>query len=91
MKAPESSKTVCMTKPRERQAKRQKSRAAQAAMHDKERKDRDWAEYDAGSMEKTIDLANARWFSDAGEGAAPAPLGPNLKKKRRQKNIEDAS
>lgn len=79
-----------MTKRREQQARRQKSRAEQALTHDKMRKDRAWAIYEYGSIEKMIDEANDRWFSEPGSGTPPPPLGPNYKQKKRQKNTVKA-
>jgi len=75
-----------MTKRRDQQAKRQQSRAEQAATHDKERLTKALIEYEYGSIEHMIDSANERWFSEPGTGTPPLPLGPDYMKKRRQKN-----
>ncbi|WP_263350307.1 hypothetical protein [Acidicapsa acidisoli] len=56
-------------------------------MHEKIRFDRAWTEYDYGSIEKMIDDANDRIHTVEGGDAAPAFIGPNYKKKRRQKSV----
>ncbi|HZL52108.1 MAG TPA: hypothetical protein VFC37_14280 [Terracidiphilus sp.] len=58
-------------------------------MHEKNRFDRVGAEYDYGSIEKMIDLANERIRGVDGEDAAPAAVGPDYKEKRRQKSTKD--
>jgi len=75
-----------MTKLRKKQAKRQESRAAQAAMHDKKRLNEAMAEYDASPLQ-TIDSINERIRIFDGPDAAPEAIGPDYKKKKRQKSV----
>jgi hypothetical protein len=72
-----------MTKRREQQKKRQESREEQAAMHDGQRLARASGEY-KGSTQENIDGVNERIRAVDGEDAAPPPIGPDYKKKRRQ-------
>jgi hypothetical protein len=79
-----------MTKQREKQKKRQKSREQQAALHDNERLDKASAQYD-GSIQETVDSTNERIRAVDGNDAAPAPIGPDYRKKRRQRSYETFS
>lgn len=73
-----------MTKRREQQKKRQESREEQAAMHDGERLARAFAKY-KGDIQERVDNMNERIRADDGEEAAPPAIGPDYKKKKRQK------
>jgi iron only hydrogenase large subunit-like protein len=74
-----------MTKRRERQKKRQKSREQQAALHDNERLEKALAQY-RGSPQESIDMMNERIKAFDGDDDAPGPIGPDYKRKRRQKS-----
>jgi hypothetical protein len=73
-----------MTKTRKQQEKRRKSREAQAAVHDGQRLAKSLAEY-KGSVQENFDDVNERIRAVDGEEAAPPSIGPDYKKKRRQK------
>jgi len=72
-----------MTKRRDQQHKRQKSRANQAKIHDDKRWKKALAQYQR-SLQELIDSVNER-IRAVGEDAPPA-IGPDYKRKRRQKN-----
>jgi hypothetical protein len=74
-----------MTKRRENQTKRQKSREQQAALHDNKRLTKAVAQY-RGGIQETVDSTNDRIRAVDGNDAAPAALGPDYKKKKRQKS-----
>jgi hypothetical protein len=72
-----------MTKRRKQQGKRQKSRDEQAEVHDDKRWKRAWAQY-RDSLQELFDIINER-IRAIGEDA-PHPVGPDYKRKKRQKN-----
>jgi hypothetical protein len=74
-----------MTKPREKQRKRQESREQQAALHDNGRLEKASAQY-RGGIQENVDSINGRIRAEDGNDAAPAPIGSDYKKKRRQKS-----
>jgi hypothetical protein len=74
-----------MTKRRDEQRKRQRSKVNQADRHDKQRDEKAEAEY-KGSIQESLDGTNQRIRGVDGEDAAPPPGGPDYKKKTRQKN-----
>jgi hypothetical protein len=73
-----------MTKRREQQKKRRESREQQAAMHDGQRLARALSEHE-GSIQENFDKVNERIRAVDGESAAPPSIGPDYKKKRKQK------
>jgi len=74
-----------MTKRRENQSKRQKSREQQSALHDNKRLTKAVAQY-RGSIQERFDSTNERIRAIDGNDAAPAAVGPSYRKKKRQKN-----
>jgi hypothetical protein len=73
-----------MTKRRKQQRKRRDSRAKQAETHDRERWTKALAQYQ-GSVQELVDNVNDRIRAVDGEDAAPAPVGPESRMKKRQK------
>jgi hypothetical protein len=74
-----------MTKQIENQTKRQKAREQQAALHENERLTKADVQYHGG-IQETFDSINDRIRAVDGNNAAPAAVGPDYRKKRRQKS-----
>jgi len=72
-----------MTKRREQRRKRRTSRDRQAQINDDKRWKKALAQYQA-SVQELFDIVNER-IRSVGEDA-PLPVGPDYKKKKRQKN-----
>jgi hypothetical protein len=77
-----------MTNRRKQQRKRRDSRAKRAEMHDMKRWTKALAQYQ-GSVQELFDNVNDRIRAVDGEDAAPAPVGPEFRMKKRKKTRDD--